>query len=422
MAFEQISPNMLLPVPGVGTTSGPQYATDINSCLTLVDGHNHTSGSGVQVPSAGININTDLSFNALNAIALNSARFSILNSAIASSSPNIGCAYAVGASTAELYWNDAAGNQVQITKNGSVNVSGQIGFTGLPSGTASASFSANTFIFQSATNIAAYIDAGAFYMRNFSPNSTYYTLLAPPASMAANQTITLPAVPAVTSFLTMDNSGNIGTSLPTALGINTANIANSAVTTAKIAALNVTTATIAAGAVTNTKITSSAVVSSSSGSFNTNALSTITDVTGLSVTINCSGTRPVMIMLQPDGNASGSISTVGFNNTVASPTTQYYNEYNFNVFLFLVKDSGSPLAFGSVIATNTINSAYITNVYQAVSNLITPSSAYIDPSPTAGNHTYKVQIENVMSAISTGSFALVVKGQVTNAQLVAYEL
>jgi len=56
MAFENISPNMNLPIPGVGQTLGPTWATDLNNSLTLVDQHNHTAGYGVPIPPAGLKV------------------------------------------------------------------------------------------------------------------------------------------------------------------------------------------------------------------------------------------------------------------------------------------------------------------------------------------------------------------------------
>jgi hypothetical protein len=57
------SPNMRLIIPGVGTESGPKYATDINNSLTTIDGHTHVSGSGVPITSAALNINDSVQMN-----------------------------------------------------------------------------------------------------------------------------------------------------------------------------------------------------------------------------------------------------------------------------------------------------------------------------------------------------------------------
>lgn len=58
--------NMALTLPNPANANnpeaGPLWATDLNTSLTVVDSHNHTTGSGVPVPSAGLRINADLPF------------------------------------------------------------------------------------------------------------------------------------------------------------------------------------------------------------------------------------------------------------------------------------------------------------------------------------------------------------------------
>src|SRR5258708_37737728 len=58
-----LTPNMGLPVPAVGTEPGPTYATDVNNCFTFLDQHNHSSGTGVQINPSGININSAFTLN-----------------------------------------------------------------------------------------------------------------------------------------------------------------------------------------------------------------------------------------------------------------------------------------------------------------------------------------------------------------------
>ena len=54
------SPNMLLSIPDVSVTLGPQWAALLNACLLLIDDHDHTRGKGKQVPIAGVAINQDV--------------------------------------------------------------------------------------------------------------------------------------------------------------------------------------------------------------------------------------------------------------------------------------------------------------------------------------------------------------------------
>jgi hypothetical protein len=101
--------NLLLPTPTV--TVGPTYAQENNDALTLVDSHDHTSGKGTRVPTAGMNINADLTFAGFNATTLRSVRLSTQGAALSVGS-DVGCLYMVGN---DLWWNSGTGQQVQIT-------------------------------------------------------------------------------------------------------------------------------------------------------------------------------------------------------------------------------------------------------------------------------------------------------------------
>ena len=194
---------MLLPVPVVGEDPGPQWATDINSCLGAIDSHNHTSGQGVPITPAAININTDLLMNGNNLTTARSVRFNPQTGTLSESS-DLGCLYEVNA---DLYYNDGAGNQIRITQSGSVTgSSGTI--TGLPSGTASASYSGGTFSFQSATNTPAAMSIGNLILGQQVASGYNVTLEASP-SQTANYVLVLPAVaPTSNQVLISDGSGN----------------------------------------------------------------------------------------------------------------------------------------------------------------------------------------------------------------------
>lgn len=209
MANTTISPNMKLPVPTAGQDPGPDWATNMVACLGAtggaIDGHDHTTNKGVPITPAGLNVNADLPLNGNNLTLARTVRFSSQGVAIPSSSPDVGCAYEV---LGELYYNDAAGNQVQITKNGSVT--GSTGtITGLPSGTASASFAAGTFTFDSATNTPATMAVGPLVIGAASVNPKTVTL-GPSGSQAANYSLVFPtALPASQSAVVSDASGNL---------------------------------------------------------------------------------------------------------------------------------------------------------------------------------------------------------------------
>lgn len=196
---------MNLPVPVPGEESGPQWSFDLNSCMTIIDGHNHSAGSGVQINPAGININSDLPFLNNNAVSLRSSRYQVQGSLL-NLATDIGCLYVSGL---DLYYNDISGNQVRITQSG--GVAGSPGSISNLTSPASAAYVAGneTFVWQSDANTAANMDAGSYIFRNITANSNGITVSAP-SSLASNYALTWPAaLPASQKFMTMDNSGNI---------------------------------------------------------------------------------------------------------------------------------------------------------------------------------------------------------------------
>ncbi len=285
------SPNMNLIVPTVSAEPGPTWASDLNASLSIVDQHNHSPGSGVQITQDGISLSAagapfdSLSFSNSNAYALRSVRFTAQSAALALAT-DVACAYVAGV---DFYYNDGSGNQVRITQGGSLaGAAGTI--TGLPSGTASASYSGGTFVWQSATSTAANMDAGTYILRNSTASSKGLTLQ-PPNAMAADYSLTLPSVPGSTSIMQLDSSGNMsavlvvdnstlqnsGTVLSVkSSGITATQIANSTITGSKIAnniALPGTGVTIGSKTVVTPNVTSSTLmcvswgIMSSSGGF-----------------------------------------------------------------------------------------------------------------------------------------------------------
>jgi hypothetical protein len=116
----QTSPNMGIVVPVVSSELGPAWATELfNALIATIDAHNHTSGKGVQVPTAGININADLGFGGFNATNFRSVRLANQGSPLALG-PDIGCLYESGG---ELWYNDSSARQVKLTNTGNANFS-----------------------------------------------------------------------------------------------------------------------------------------------------------------------------------------------------------------------------------------------------------------------------------------------------------
>lgn len=205
MANTTNSPNMLLPIPVVGQDPGPQFATDINNCLTLVDGHDHTPGRGVQLTPSSFNINSDLPLNNNNLTLARALRFQVQSSTPALAA-DLGELYVTGV---DLFYIDVAGNNVRLTQNG--NVAGTSGSIANLTSPAAATYvsATSTFVWQSDTNTPANMDNASVTFRNLVANSHGVTLSAP-SSLGADYALMLPTLPSANSVMSLDASGNMG--------------------------------------------------------------------------------------------------------------------------------------------------------------------------------------------------------------------
>ncbi len=325
-----ISPNMNLPVPIVSVDPGPDYASQVNNSLGLIDSHNHAFGNGVQINPDGLNINADLTINSNNLTNLRAVRFTSQATTIPATTPDIREIYVAGA---DLYYNDGNNNIVRITQSG--GVAGSPGsISGLTS-PASASYSSvtSTFTFQSGANIPANLDAGAITLRKISTGSPGITI-APSNSLSSSYSLTLPAtLPSTQSYATIDNSGNLATPLPLVRPTGT---------------------TVGVGGV---------AVSSSCG-FVPLSNATNTQITPFTLTITTIG-NPVMINFISDNSASGG-------SLIETASTTNMNFYNN----------------GTGIATQTCGSPFTTVVVPG------SSFSHIDTTVIGvpGTYTYTIFI------------------------------
>lgn len=237
MADVVISPNLNMPIPVVGVDPGPDYANNINASLTTIDNHNHTLGRGLQIPTAGINIDGDLPLNGYSLNSILSLQLDPQGAPLEGVSPFLNAVYVAGV---DLYYNDGDGNQVRITSGG--NVAGASGtITGLPSGTASASYQAasGTFQFQQATSTAANLDVASIALRypgSYPTPAGNYIQLQVPSSIASGFSLTLPLLPVAQSFMTLDTAGNIIGYASVVKGIVGGNLADGTITSTQISA------------------------------------------------------------------------------------------------------------------------------------------------------------------------------------------
>lgn len=308
MANTTTSPNMNLPVPNVGVDPGTDWSTNINACMAAIDSHSHVSGQGVPVTPGGINITSDLTYGGNNAYALRSVRFTNQSAPIALAA-DIGCIYESGG---DLYYNDSSGNQVRITQSGSV--AGSTGtITGLPSGTASASFAGSTFTFQSATNTPATLSVGPIVTAT-STASPHKITLSSPNALAADYAMTWPtALPGASSIFASDASGNMSFTGVTGTGSVVQAFSPTIVTPVFS---GVPTGTITTGTYTPT-VTAGATGTAQVGVANSftytrvgNQVTVFGELTGTS---NGSGqlTTIVTLPIAPSSNFAASVSAIG---------------------------------------------------------------------------------------------------------------
>lgn len=361
------STNMGLTLPNVGQETGPQYASEINGDLTLIDQHDHSFGKGVQITPAGMNISSDLSFLSNNATALRTTRFTSQSTPITGTSPDLSCVYVTNG---DLYYNDSSGNQVRITQSG--GVAGSPGsITGLVAPASATYVSVNsTFVWQSGASIAANLDARSVILRN-SGASSFGLTLSPPSGMGSDSTITLPSLPASQSIVTLDNTGAFA--VPGVYPIISSSIAAGAVTRPKMVAVG-------------------QVISSAGGSFTTTQTA---DVLLLQTTPVTTTGRPVMVFLQPSVTGAASyleVNTTGGNNALITS---------------LARTAGS----GS--AVTTLGQYQLSCNNPVTTNLAPCGSIQILDTPSAGTYNYQCYVRSNLGSQSAGA---------TNVRLVAYEL
>ncbi len=105
-----------LDLPTVSVTLGPTWASQVNAAFEVIDSHDHSSGKGVQVPTAGLNINASLDFNEFGALNLRLVSFEQRVSSPSGSEFAAACSVFKG----DLYYTNTSGVPVQLTTGGSI--------------------------------------------------------------------------------------------------------------------------------------------------------------------------------------------------------------------------------------------------------------------------------------------------------------
>lgn len=398
------TPNMSLVLPDASSTVGPTYAellTNVGGAFYLIDSHNHAPGYGLQVPTAGININANLSAGGYAVTALYATAYNDLGT---TSSLN----RSVYFNGRDLYVKDGNGTAIQMTASGSIaGATGSISGLSSPA-TASYSSITKTFTWNQDSNYRAHMDfASAVLHRGAAASENGITLI-PPAGLSASYTMTLPsALPGAALYaLTIDNTGACafssladGTTLENTAsvirikdgGVSSAKIATGVVTgTASATATTANGGNIAVGTIGPANMVA---LGQATASFNQTGLtsSTLADVTGASVSLTTTG-RPICVVIQ--GAAADTVNGIQVTNSSGTGATGH---------VAVLVDGANAGQFA------------ITNALSAGAQYHGAGRTCIATGISSGAHTIKVQYK-VSGGGGTASMGFV------NCVLVAFEL
>ena len=210
------SPNMGFIEPtDHGSTS--TWGAALNAALDLIDAHDHTTGKGVKIPSAALNVNSDVAWSSSGSnFAISSLK--AIDFAAVSTSAVSGFAGALFVNSAdnELYYRTIGGSNVKLTNGASLNVASFVGGIGGDYSAVGAleSFDDATkrYLFQSegsprSWSGVAHADIDLYEKAVSIVNKI---TLKSPGSLAASYTLTMPtALPSVTALVKMSTSGQL---------------------------------------------------------------------------------------------------------------------------------------------------------------------------------------------------------------------
>lgn len=314
-----VTPNMDLQLPIVGTTLGPQWAVANNVAFTTIDLHNHTSGFGVQVPSAGLNINQPLSLNGQNLFDVGFFTFN--------GTGPVSVNQSVATNGIDLFYTDGNGTQIQLTASGGIaGTNGSISGLVAP---ASASYNATTGFtwLKNSTTPSAMVFGTAVQ----SLTSTGFTVSTTnSASQSASYVLTLPialpsASPFPNSFLMVSSTGveaygQVDNSTLTQLSPRIIGVKTQGITAVQIADGTIQTGNIALGQITQPLL--APIQFEQTGTLTTPVTSlTAPGADCGTITLSPQSTRGIYIGLNSDGSSGG--STFRFRAPTVSVLTQY---------------------------------------------------------------------------------------------------
>jgi hypothetical protein len=205
------TPNMGLTLP-VDHGSADVWDTILDTVFGLIDPHDHTTGKGVKVPSAGLNINADVAWGSHAATGLLGVQFT---EQVPSALAGYASAFFVSNVDHNLYFRNANGVNVQFSAGNTLNVS-IVGGIGGDYASVGALFSfddaTKRYLAQSEGSPRPWsgLAVADIDLYEKAASITNKVTLKSPAGLAASYAVTWPAAaPVVTSLMTMTVAGAI---------------------------------------------------------------------------------------------------------------------------------------------------------------------------------------------------------------------
>lgn len=198
-------PNISIELPDVGQDVD-EWGAILNADLSLIDAHDHTSGKGVRIRAAALDIDGDVAFGGNGLTTVGRVDFS----EVAALAAGAGVLF-MSSADQELYWRTAGGTNVKLTSGTSINttlVGGILGDYTSVGAVVAYDDSGDRYTFKQQSGNWARLASGDVRLFEFNTTDAVFVGLAAPAALGASYTITMPtAAPGSKSLVHMDTSG-----------------------------------------------------------------------------------------------------------------------------------------------------------------------------------------------------------------------
>ncbi len=201
---------MVLITPALGADSGT-WDDKINTAFALIDAHDHTSGKGVAIASAALNINADVSWGGYTISSLGKIGFTAVTAPVTGSKNLF-----VSSADNELYWRTNAGVNVKLTSGTSINttlVGGIVGDYATVGAEVAFSDADQVYTFKdqsSPTKKWARLASGPVRIYEYDTTESVYVEHAVATALASSYTVTWPAaLPGSTAIMQVSDVGAV---------------------------------------------------------------------------------------------------------------------------------------------------------------------------------------------------------------------